>query len=62
MSGSGGQDESRTRAWAYKLRGLCLETQDEMAIALRFYEKALTLDPKIGVKRRAEQLRKALAQ
>jgi tetratricopeptide (TPR) repeat protein len=55
-------DESRTRAWAYKLRGLCLEKQNELAEALRCYEKALALDPKIGVKRRAEQLRKLLAQ
>ena len=52
----------RTRAWALKLRGLCLESQCDLGRALDCYEKALTLDPKIGVKRRAEQLRKALAK
>jgi hypothetical protein len=29
--------------------------------ALECYEEALALDPKIGVKRRAEELRKVLA-
>jgi tetratricopeptide (TPR) repeat protein len=50
--------DGRTRAWAFKLRGLCLESQGKLAAALLFYQKALELDPKIGVKRRAEQLRK----
>jgi hypothetical protein len=53
--------ENRTPALGFKLRGLCLETQNAMAEALESYEKALALDSKIGVKRRADQLRKILA-
>lgn len=49
-----------TRAWAYKLRGTCLEAQGKPSEALQCYESALQLDAKIGVKRRADALRKML--
>lgn len=50
--------DARTQAWAWRLRGMCFETQNDAAAALGCYDKALTFDPKIGVKRRADQLRK----
>jgi len=54
--------DEHTRAWAYKLRGMCLEAQAKPSEALHDYELALKLDAKIGVKRRADALRKALAK
>ena len=54
--------DSRSQAWGLKLRGICLEAQNAPAQALADYEKALALDQKIGVKRRAEQLRKSLSK
>lgn len=55
-----GSTDGRMQAWAMKLRGICLEPQGALHEALACYEKALELDPKIGVRRRAEQLRKSL--
>jgi len=52
--------DDRTRAWALKLRGLCWESKASFAEALNCYDEALALDAKVGVKRRADQLRKAL--
>lgn len=52
--------DERQRAFALKIRGSCLETQNELEDALASYDEALALDPKIGLKRRAEQLRKHL--
>jgi hypothetical protein len=52
--------DGRTQAWGYKLRGMCLETQHDPVQALACYEKALAFDPRVGVKRRADQLRKAI--
>jgi hypothetical protein len=52
--------DSKTRAWGLKLRGMCLEAQSDAVQALSCYEAALALDPKIGVKRRVDQLRKML--
>ncbi len=53
-----GDLEPHTRALALKLKGACCEILEEFPKALRSYDAALALDPKIGVKRRAEQLRK----
>ena len=53
-------DDPRARAWALKLRGLCLEAVDRPREALVSYDEALSLDPKVGVKRRAAQLRGTL--
>ena len=55
--GSQRRDDPRARAWALKLRGLCLEAMSESREALTSYDEALSLDPKVGVKRRAERLR-----
>lgn len=46
------------RALALKLKGSCHEILGDYAKALRSYDAALAIDPKIGVKRRADQLRK----
>lgn len=53
------QDE-KLRARALKLRGVCLEAIGQHAKALATYDQALALDPRVGVKRRADQLRKVL--
>jgi hypothetical protein len=45
---------------AWKLKGEILEVLDMPQDALSAYERALTSNPKIGVKRHAERLRKAL--
>lgn len=55
-----GDPDPRTRAFALKLKGSCLEVLGDCPGALRSYDAALALDPKIGVKRRADQLRKEL--
>lgn len=54
-------DDQRTRAFGLKLKANCLEGLQEWQAALTVYEEALSFDPKIGVKRRIEQLRKKLA-
>jgi hypothetical protein len=54
-------DDRRMRAWGQKLRGRCLELLNDRVGALSCYEEALGLDPKIGVKRRLDQLRRNLA-
>lgn len=46
------------QAIAFKLRGICLEAIAEVGQALAAYEQALKLDSKVGVKRKADQLRK----
>jgi hypothetical protein len=48
------------RARAFKLRGTCLEAIAEVRQALAAYDEALALDPKVGVKRKADQLRKVV--
>jgi hypothetical protein len=48
------------RAWALKMKGQCLDGLHEYPTALECYEEAMALDPKSGVKRRVEQLRKKL--
>jgi hypothetical protein len=50
----------KTQAWAMKLRGLCIDARGDLHGALGCYERALALDPKVGVRRRAEQIRKSL--
>jgi len=50
----------KKQAKALKLRGICLDAQGMLHDALDCYDKALMLDLKIGVKRRAEQIRKNL--
>jgi hypothetical protein len=59
---AGPRTDSRTRAWGLKLRGMCFEAQNASSQALTAYEQALSLDPKVGVKRRADQLRKAITR
>lgn len=44
-----------------KLRGACFEAKGEAVQALKCYESAMTENPKIGVKRRADKLKKRLA-
>jgi tetratricopeptide (TPR) repeat protein len=54
------KDDAKTRARLLKSRGICLEALAEVKQALAAYDEALTLDPKVGVKRRADQLRKVV--
>jgi tetratricopeptide (TPR) repeat protein len=51
-------DAPTWQARAWKLRGLCHEAIAEVSYALQAYERALALDPKVGVKRKVDQLRK----
>jgi hypothetical protein len=51
-------DEDRVRARVLKSRGICLEAVAELQQVLACYDEALTLDPKVGVKRRADALRR----
>ncbi|MCK1504566.1 tetratricopeptide repeat protein [Bradyrhizobium sp. 18] len=53
-------DDGRSRARVLKSRGICLEAVAEVKHALACYDEALSLDPKVGVKRRADALRKVL--
>jgi len=57
-----GTAEPQWRALALKLRGICLEASGAPVEALRCYEMALELNPKIGVKRRADHLKKQRGQ
>lgn len=50
--------DARWQAQTFKHRGVCLDGLGRQKEALASFEKALALDPKIGVKRRIEQLRK----
>lgn len=54
-------DEGWT-ATAYKIIGTALEALGDTTGALAAYDKALALKPKIGVKRKADALRKALSR
>lgn len=53
-------DNVKSCAYILKYKGACLEVIEDFTSALACYEEALALDPKIGVKRRYEQLRKRL--
>jgi hypothetical protein len=52
--------QGKTRAFALKMRGQCYEAIADPGKALEAYTEALKLDPKVGVKRRADQLRKVV--
>jgi len=49
------------KSLALKLKGICLENQGSLQEALDCYDKALTVNPKVGVKQRANKIRKSLA-
>lgn len=53
-------DEAQ-RPLALKVRGLCQESRGELDEALASYEAAIGLDPKIGLKRKAANLRRMLS-
>jgi hypothetical protein len=54
--------EAWSQAWGLRLKGECFDRGGDLAEALACYEKALQNDPKAGVKRRAQQIRKRLAK
>ena len=45
-------------ALGFRMRGELLEGIGELQPAVESYDKALTLNPKIGIRRRVDQLRK----
>ncbi len=53
--------DPHAHARAYKIRGQLFEAKGDLTDALASYDAALTLDPKVGVKRKADQLRKRCA-
>jgi hypothetical protein len=55
-----GPSDGRTRARLLRSRGTCLEALADLREALACYDEALSLDPKVGVKRRADALRKVV--
>jgi tetratricopeptide (TPR) repeat protein len=50
--------DDRTRSYILKLQGDCFDRLKNLTAALRCYELALRLNPKVGAKRRALQIRK----
>lgn len=54
------QGEGWHQARALRLLGEIHEASDKPAEALKAFDKALTIDPQVGVSRRAEKLRKSL--
>ena len=50
--------DDRSQALGFRLRGEVLESMGELECALESYDKAFALNPKIGVKRRIDQIRK----
>jgi hypothetical protein len=46
------------KATLKKLQGQCWEALGDLAIALTAYDAALAINPKVGIKRRADQIRK----
>lgn len=59
---AGADNDPSWKAMALKLQGIALETTDRLAEALTTYDEVLSMNPKIGVKRRADALRKQLGQ
>lgn len=58
----GADNDASWKAMALKIQGSTLEILGREDEALMIYDEALTLNPKIGVKRRADALRKRLKQ
>ncbi|MBV9181943.1 MAG: tetratricopeptide repeat protein [Alphaproteobacteria bacterium] len=54
--------EAWSQAWGLRLQGECYDRSGDLVEALACYDKALQNDPKVGVKRRAQQIRKALSK
>ena len=51
--------DERSQAFGWRLRGELLEATGSVAAAVACYESALGFDPKVGVKRRLDQLKRA---
>ncbi|MBX9822113.1 tetratricopeptide repeat protein [Afipia birgiae] len=51
--------DAKSQARAHRLSGTCLEAMGNISKALTAYERALSLDEKVGVKRKVDQLRKS---
>lgn len=58
----GGQLDHSWQASVQRLRGECLESMGRLDEALAAFDAALTLNPKVGVKRKADSLRKKLGK
>jgi hypothetical protein len=46
------------KAMLEKLQGQCWEAKGDLAVALTAYDAALAINPKVGIRRRADQIRK----
>lgn len=57
---NGAESRADWKAQALKVRGIALEVVGRLQEALESYDGALALNPKVGAKRRAAQLRKQL--
>jgi hypothetical protein len=55
-------NDPRTKAYVFRLKGECQDACSNSGEALRCFDMALALNPKVGVRRRAEQLRKMLGR
>jgi hypothetical protein len=54
------QNQGGWQAMFFKLRGICFDSKGNLKEALACYNKALALNPKIGVKQRINKINKAI--
>lgn len=52
--------DPKAEAWSPRMRRMCLQANADRVKALEWYDKALAVDPKVEVWRRAEKIRKAV--
>jgi hypothetical protein len=57
--GSKRYKDPKSQARVYRLRGTCFDATGDISKAAAAYEEALACDPKVAVKRRLDQIRKA---
>lgn len=58
------ENEYHYESWAclaFKIKGLAYEFLENKTKALQYFDKAISLNPKVGLKRKAEKLRKELS-
>jgi len=55
-------DDPRGKAYVLRLKGECLDARQDPVNALLHFDAALALNPKVGSRKRAEQIRKLLTK